>query len=137
MAKVRTRLGKRITRKNQGTTKAGLRAQRLERLARAPVYTRAVVQPNGVFKEVDVRLSDLNKIKARDRAMNRYYKGDKSAIERYNKRYARPYVIDRSSEEPQAIHLILDPNELTASRNRMTQDQLNKLAEMYKEQETV
>jgi hypothetical protein len=96
----------RLTKRNEGLTLKQLRAKRL---ARQPVEEKVVVQPGGTFKQLTVRGSDLNKINARNKAISDYFRGNKEAIDRFNKRYKRLYVIDRSVEEPQAVHLIISP----------------------------
>jgi hypothetical protein len=122
---------KRLTKRNEGLTLKQLRAKRL---ARQPVEEKVVVQPGGTFRQVTVRGSDLNKINARNKAISDYFRGNKEAIDRFNKRYKRPHVIDRSSGEPQAVHLIINPDELTASRDGMTKRQRRRLQELYAEE---
>jgi hypothetical protein len=128
MARLSSRTGKRLTRKNEGLTLAQLRAKRL---AKQPMENLTVVLLGGRFTTVTARGSDINKIQARNTAFAKYYKGDKQAIDRFSKRYSRPYVIDRRTGE--AVHLIMDPNELKASRDAMTKRQRKRLLDLYAE----
>jgi hypothetical protein len=121
----------RLTKRNEGLTLKQLRAKRL---ARQPVEEKVVVQPGSTLRQVTVRGSDVNKINARNKVISDYFRGDKEAIDRFNKRYKRLCVIDRSVEEPQAVHPIINPDELTTSRDGMTKRQRKRLQELYAEE---